>query len=116
MKPWCTILLRKEVGMATPENSRPKRAAAVVVVRDPVRTGPGLLRSLPAALVSVLFHCGLIAAMIFLIPGPSQATNRELSFEEQKKAEEEAENTVVQQDEKLPPETKEPLVIDDIDP
>ena len=102
--------------MATPENSRPKRGPAVVVVRDPVRTGPGLLRTRPAALVSVLFHCGLIAAMIFLIPGPSQATNRDLSFEDQKKAEEEAENTVVQQDEKLPPETKEPLVIDDIDP
>src|SRR5262245_6150427 len=103
--------------MATPENSRPKRGAAVVVVREPVRTGPGLLRTLPAALVSVLFHGGLIAAMIFLIPGPSQANNQsKLAYEELKKEQDEQESTVVQQEEKLPEASKEPLVIDDVDP
>jgi len=105
--------------MATPENSRPKRGAAVVVVRDPVRTGPGLLRTLPAALVSVLFHCGLIAVMIFLIPAPSQANNNRPQFEDEKGAKDKdklEDETVVQAEEKLPPESKEPLVIDEVDP
>jgi hypothetical protein len=101
--------------MATPENARPKRAA-VVVIRERVRTGPSLLRTLPAALVSVLFHCGLIAAMIFLIPGPSQANNQNVSFEDQQKAKQLEDETVVQQEEKLPPESKEPLIVDDLDP
>jgi len=104
--------------MATPENSRPKRGAAVVVVRDPVRTGPSLLRTIPAALVSVLFHCGLIAVMIFFIPAPTQANHNKLQYEADQadKDKLKEEETVLQPEEKLPPESKEPLVIDDVDP
>ncbi len=107
--------------MATPENNKPKRAA-VVVVRERVRTGPGLLRTIPAALVSVLFHVGLIAAMIMFIPAPSSADSRKPNLEDdsaaadkEKKEKLEEEKNIVQP-EKLPPESKEPLVNDEIDP
>jgi len=70
--------------------------------------------------VSVLFHCGLIAVMVFLIPAPSQAnankTQYESSEESKDKEKKLQEETVVQQEEKLPPESKEPLVIDEVDP
>src|ERR1043166_3028436 len=104
----------KEKSMATAENSKARRAA-VVVVHDPVRTGPSLLHSIPAALTSVLFHCGLIAVRVFLIPAPGQADGRKAQFEEDSAKQKLEEDTVVQPEEKLPPESKEPLVIDEVD-
>jgi hypothetical protein len=101
--------------MATPENARPKRAP-VVVVRAPAAVGVGLLSMLPAALVSVLVHGALIAGIFFLIPGPTKAENKVQLEDDKKTQDKQEEETVVRQEEKAPPESKEPLAIEDVDP
>src|SRR5207302_10370528 len=50
------------------------------------------------------------------IPAPGSADSRRVSFEEEKKDKKLEDETIVQAEEKLPPESKEPLVIDDVDP
>ncbi len=101
--------------MSTQENSRPKRAAASPLIREPsCQVGaPGVNRLLfiPAALLSAVINGGLLFGLM-LLPNPSQASGQPTAELEKAGTTE----TVVQADPPPEPESKDPLVIEDVDP
>jgi hypothetical protein len=90
--------------MATQENAR----KAPVVVRIPERGDNDLLRLIPAALVSVLFHTAVIVTIFFLpIFGKTDAAPP---------TEQAREEAVVQAQDKEDPALSDPLITADVDP
>src|SRR5690348_5276736 len=98
--------------MAIPDNNKAKRPASVALIRDPgdaVKVGGvSLLLLIPAVIVSAVLHVGLIFGL-FLLPGPSSGAPA-VQLEENKG------ETVVQGDPPPPPESKDPLLITEVDP
>lgn len=93
--------------MSTASNNRPRPAATAVVLRDVGGVGDTrrmMLRLVPAALGSVIFHGALLAAMFVAVPGPPASAPVEQAKEESLQAD-------APSDEK-----KDPLLATDIDP
>ncbi len=92
--------------MSTASNNRPRPAAGAVVLRDfgYSDTRRQMLRLVPAAVISVLFHGALLGAIFVLTPSPRENAPTEQAKEEAMQADTPSE------------EKKDPLLATDIDP
>ncbi|MCI0455538.1 MAG: hypothetical protein L0Z62_00995 [Gemmataceae bacterium] len=96
------------------DNSRARRAPGPALIREPSAlqgaAAVSMLLLIPAAIISAVFHAGLICGLL-LIGAPASANATPPEMEPEKGVE-----TVVQAEAPPEPETKDPLTIDEIDP